>query len=570
MNTFKTAVVLATLLGVGYGVHVVLNKPLNNNGTFQQNAQLPVDEFGLPNVQQAAQGIVGNAQGMINQAQGAVGQVVGNANQLVNQAGQALNGAQSTNDAFQMPEIVPPGGVADYRNQLTDVAQNAANNLSNQANSFVDRANNAIGQAQGAVDQARGMANDFAGQASNAVGNVTEQARGAFGQATNAANQLAANAQSQVQNGIDSARQAANDLSLNAEDFPDLPSLDEPAFSAPTNSYAQPANAPAFAAPQQNVAIQQNAAAQMNVTPQMNVASQQNVAAQNSFISPPTNSGVAQNRMTAVLPPQTTLPQTAPSQGYRPSSPSGASMGVSSKAFASMWRSAQEKINGGMPADALFTLSLWYSNPELSTEQRDSLIPMLDELAGKVIYSQEHHFGPPHTVQNGETLAQIATRYAITPEYIARVNGLEPTALLTPGQRLKVVTGPFRAELSRKHREITIFVGSYYAGRFSAGVGRDLPLGEMALEVAEKSGARPYVDRETTEQTVAGDPGNPYGNYWIGLRVPGAAVNPRVGLHSTGDRIESSDTRGCISLSDRDADDLQAILSLGSRFTIHR
>jgi hypothetical protein len=41
-------------------------------------------------------------------------------------------------------------------------------------------------------------------------------------------------------------------------------------------------------------------------------------------------------------------------------------------------------------------------------------------------------------------------------------------------------------------------------------------------------------------------------------------------VHSTGERVDASDTRGCVSVSDRDADDLQAIFSIGSRFTVIR
>ncbi len=141
---------------------------------------------------------------------------------------------------------------------------------------------------------------------------------------------------------------------------------------------------------------------------------------------------------------------------------------------------------------------------------------------------------------------------------------------MTPGEQIKIIRGPFRGELNLSRREITVFVGRLYAGRFSVGVGRELPLGELSLEVAEKSGARPYADAQTGNQTPAGDPTNPYGDYWIGLRSPGTPVDPNLGIHSTGERVEASDTRGCITVSERDADDLQAILSIGSLFTIVR
>ncbi len=512
MNTFKTAVVLTTLLGVGYGVHVVLNRPLSHdNGMLQSNGGAPSsDEFGLPQLD-------------------------------IQPPGQAL--VEKTQSAMQNVQ-----GSITGSNGMLNQAQNAVG-------AYASQATNAAGQV---VDQTQRFANQSADVANNA---------------SSMANQFASGADSQATAGLAAAQGATADLSLNPADFPELPSLTEPGSSDLANQPAQ--RQPDALTPPYGAAPQQTATTQYDAT----------YAAANPYSSAPSGSAVSatygnggaiaatdqQLPYVASPHPETALANLAPpSHNGLPPGVSGSSPAIADAAFANMWKSAMDKQANGMPVDALFTLSLWYANPDLSSVQRDSLIPTLDELAGQVIFSREHLFGPPHTVQSGETLAQIAAQYAITPEFIARVNGLDNPAVLTPGQQLKVVTGPFRAELSRSRREITLFVGSYYAGRFSAGVGRDLPLGDMALEVAEKSGARPYIDRDGNRQTVAGDPSNPYGSYWIGLRIPGTAVNPRIGLHSTGRRVDASDTRGCVSLSDRDADDLQAILSIGSRFTIHR
>ena len=43
-----------------------------------------------------------------------------------------------------------------------------------------------------------------------------------------------------------------------------------------------------------------------------------------------------------------------------------------------------------------------------------------------------------HTVQPGEGFIVIARRYKVRATRLARVNGLEPTSVLTPGQRLRV------------------------------------------------------------------------------------------------------------------------------------
>ena len=44
MNTIKTIVVVATLLGVGYGAHVVLNKPIPNRFSSADGVWQDLDE----------------------------------------------------------------------------------------------------------------------------------------------------------------------------------------------------------------------------------------------------------------------------------------------------------------------------------------------------------------------------------------------------------------------------------------------------------------------------------------------------------------------------------------------
>lgn len=444
MNTFKTAVVLATLLGVGYGVHVVLNKP-------QTHDPYEPDGFGVPTFKRSQ-------------------------NQLTNSSDSDGNSHNAFEDV-KLPVVA------------TTVDSDPGNH-----------------QSPPVFD---------AGQSNLPTPDTLHPAH-------------------------DSA------VASQANPSPQMPeddgSFDPAAFPAiPDSSHA--ANLPLGATNPPGDNVPQNQSAEFNQNPAVNAQG--------------TLPAAGQDPLVARTPPQ------SGAQGLPPSV-------ANQSAFEQIWQSAQSKLSEGKYKDALFTLSIWYSDPSLTSQQRDRLIPLLDELAGKVIYSAESILEAPHTIQPGETLAQIAANHAVTSDFLARVNGLDQNAVLTPGEQVKVVRGPFRGELSLERREITVFVGVYYAGRFNVGVGRELPASKMSLEVAEKSGARPYVDAQTGRQTPAGDPMNPYGNFWIGLRSPGAPVNPNLGVHSTGERVDASDTRGCVSVSDRDADDLQAIFSIGSRFTVIR
>ena len=267
--------------------------------------------------------------------------------------------------------------------------------------------------------------------------------------------------------------------------------------------------------------------------------------------------------------PDTLALSTTP-QGGPPSDLPAESSAGNQAIFEQVWQSAQAKLQAGQLFEALFTLSLWYSDPNLSTAERDRLIPLLDQLAGTVIYSQEHHLEQPHTIQDGESLKQIAASHKVTPEFLARINGLTDPSQVTAGRQLKVISGPFRAEVNLRRREITVFCKRVYAGRFSCGIGRDLPPGEISLAVAEKVGARAYVDPHSQQRIEPNDPSNPYGQFWIGLNNPVLPPNASLGIHSVGANFDAADTRGCISVDPKDADDLAAILSIGSKVQIMR
>lgn len=223
-------------------------------------------------------------------------------------------------------------------------------------------------------------------------------------------------------------------------------------------------------------------------------------------------------------------------------------------------QSVQSKINSGEWYQALFTLSLQY-NAETPPADRQRLLDILDPLAAKVIYSKEHLIEAPYDVRRGDTLNSVAQRYNVPWQLLANVNGLTDPEALTPGMQLKVIPGPFRAEVDVNGRELTLFVGRLYAGRFPISVGSDPspPAGEY--RVNDKQAGRTYYAADGRTIPVE-DPRNPYGQIWIDL-------GGDVCIH--GSPSSDADARmGCISLSPADANDLYGILSKGSAIVIRR
>lgn len=222
---------------------------------------------------------------------------------------------------------------------------------------------------------------------------------------------------------------------------------------------------------------------------------------------------------------------------------------------------AQSQIEAGKYHDALATLSVFYRSPDLTPNEHRELLDLLDPLAGRVVYSREHLLEPPYIVRRNETLANIAQQYNVPMELLQKINGVDTPEVLVPGTELKVVTGPFRAEVNLQGQELTLFLNELYAGRFPITIGQD-PAPIMGdFKIREKRADRDYFSM-AGQKIPAGNPANPFGNVWLDLGrevcihgSPAAGVDPH---------------RGCISLSPQDADDVYGILSIGSTVRILR
>lgn len=216
--------------------------------------------------------------------------------------------------------------------------------------------------------------------------------------------------------------------------------------------------------------------------------------------------------------------------------------------------------------EALLTLSQSYQ-AGLSSEQYQRVGSLMDQLAGTVIYSTKSYIQPVHEVRENETLESIAASFQLPVDFLARVNGLEATYEPVVGESLKVLQGPFRAVINASSGDLTLFLGDYYAGRFLVQLGDDVPRSSGEFEVIEKSDGREFFDRSSGYRVAKDDPANPYGHRWIGLRGEQVTAGHNVGIHVAN---ENAPNAGCFRVSPVDADDLSAILSVGSRVTLVR
>ncbi len=220
------------------------------------------------------------------------------------------------------------------------------------------------------------------------------------------------------------------------------------------------------------------------------------------------------------------------------------------------------ELERGRILDSYRMLSSRYPAAEFTPEENLRLEQLLDRLAGTVVYSKHHILEQPYRVGENETLEQIAQRYNVPAQLLARINGIAPGQQPSSGSELKVVRGPLSAEIDLNKRELTLRLpDGGYAGRFPVGVGRDVPGINKEYRVYDKIAAPPGA--EVTQTGYSPDASAK--QKWIGLEG-------RLGIHAAADKsdVGRSGGQGGIILQERDVDDLYDILSVGSRVAIRR
>lgn len=236
---------------------------------------------------------------------------------------------------------------------------------------------------------------------------------------------------------------------------------------------------------------------------------------------------------------------------------------VGAIAFKRAVAEANGQIKAGQLHAALASLTVFYHSDDLSADEREQLLGLLDPLAGRVVYSTESFTDADiYTVRGRESLMEIAAQYKVPWELLRLVNGVNDPQIMLPGTELKVMRGPFRAEIDLKGAsgELTLFVGPYYAGRFQLAMGNDPTPVPGEYQVVEKlPGKAWYSGTDSIPERAAG---NPYGDVWIDL-------GRGVCLHgSPASASGSTGAKGCLRLSSLDAVDVMSILSVGSPVVI--
>ena len=277
----------------------------------------------------------------------------------------------------------------------------------------------------------------------------------------------------------------------------------------------------------------------------------------------PGTDGTAAPATAEASPPEDDVPAVSVSE---PVAQSVAARQPQASLFSATRLTVQSALDRGELSQALLLLSDWYGDPSLSPAETQEVDQLLGQLAGSVVYSTEHRLEPPYMVQAGEGLQEIAGKFEVPWQLLAKINGLSSPDALQPGQQLKVVRGPFSALVDLSQRRLTLMLDRRYAGQFAIDVDPLTSVEEGHWSVNQKLVTPGDVGQLGSIPTTASDQRSIMMTNTSGeasqiaiLRSAGGA-----GPGSTGP------TGRVIRLSSEDAEDVYDILSLGSQVIIRR
>lgn len=214
-------------------------------------------------------------------------------------------------------------------------------------------------------------------------------------------------------------------------------------------------------------------------------------------------------------------------------------------------------LDAGDDVEAHRIMSEWYWKEPKS---RAAFQPQLEQLARKIYLQPQPHYMDPHVVQPAQMLSAVAKEYSVPWQYLAKLNRTDAKRI-KPGQKLKVIKGPFSAVVDLSDFELTIHAHGYFVKRYDVGVGRDNSSPYGQFKVQDKLTDPTYYG--PTAVIEHDDPENPLGEYWI-------SIGDSFGIHGTidPDSIGKAESEGCIRLRNDDVAEVYDFLSVGSEVVI--
>lgn len=227
------------------------------------------------------------------------------------------------------------------------------------------------------------------------------------------------------------------------------------------------------------------------------------------------------------------------------------------------------------PLEARKALTAALLSRGLSAADADRARQEMAKLNEQLVFGPQVAAGDPYakwyTIAGGDSLAKLPKKLGLDVDwrFLQRINNISAPERIGVGQKVKVVTGPFSAVVTKSDYRMDLYMGTggdrVYVRSFKVGLGSDnaTPEGEYMVKPNSKLVNPAWNNPRTGEHFEPNDPKNPLGEYWIGLI--GVSDNIRglesYGVHGTidPDSIGKMKSMGCIRMGD---DDIKLVYEL--------
>jgi len=203
----------------------------------------------------------------------------------------------------------------------------------------------------------------------------------------------------------------------------------------------------------------------------------------------------------------------------------------------------------------------------------------LAAIARQVVFSRTIEPGDtharPYDIKSGDVLERIVKREKVFVSYkaIARINRMSDPDRIRPGDRIKLIQGPFDVVITKRSFTLDLYLHGTFVKRYPIGLGQNgsTPAGRWI--VGKKATRAPWTPPRTaglgSRVIKFGQPGYPFGKEGLWISLQGVDEDTKLlagfGIHGTNDpgSIGKAQSLGCIRLTDDNIGELYDLLYTG-------